>query len=88
MIFFFIFANLEQYFRVQKLFLICPLKENKINAVANNTHQNCIEKGIIAKTGSTKVYSLPYGFIAKIVKENEKSFLYGIIAKTAEIFHL
>ena len=65
---FFILANLQQYFRVQKLFLIGPLREN--NAVANNTHRNCIQNGFIAKTGSTKVYSLPYGIIAKWSRKN------------------
>ena len=29
---FFVFANLQQYFRVQKLFLIDPLKENKCSS--------------------------------------------------------
>ena len=68
------FRKLLQYFCAQQLFPLRLIKKN--NASLNNMYRNCIKTGIIAKTGSEKIYSLPFGIIAKMLKESEKSLMY------------
>ena len=84
---FFSFSQTYSNISAYKNFFLSVLSR-RTNAVANNTHRNCIENGIMAKTSSRKGYFLTYGIIAKMVKENEKSLMYGIIAKLVQIFHL